>query len=481
MEGPRRHRPLATVVETISSSPRRILATPPRGRSPPPDARPARTPAGVPMTTALPTRRLLAWRNAIFVIFALSGISIASWVARLPAVRDQLGIDTAQVGLLIFAMAAGSVVGLIAAPPLMARIGARAGMVVVLCLVAAGLVGIGSGTGIAAAGLVAVSLAVFGFGNGAVDVMMNVEGAAAERAIGKTLMPLMHAFFSFGTVAGAGIGALASWLAVPVPVHLAIMAVVIVVAAFVAVRFVPEGAEAAAAAAAAADTAAHDTATTDAAGLPAAGATPAKPPFRERLAQSLSVWRDLRLLAIGVIMLGMAFAEGSANDWLAIAVVDGYDQSNTTGAIAFGVFTVSMTLGRVAGGPVLDRFGRVPVLRVSAALGVLGLVAFIFAPVPWVAFVGAAFWALGCSLGFPVGMSAAADTDDPKLSAARVSAVAIIGYVAFLVGPPVIGLLGHEFGILNALLVVLVLVVLAGLASPAAREPGRRPAATHKM
>ena len=143
---------------------------------------------------------------------------------------------------------------------------------------------------------------------------------------------------------------------------------------------------------------------------------------------------------------------------------------NTTAAVIFGLFTVSMTAGRVLGGPVLDRFGRVPVLRVSAAVGVLGLAAFIFAPEPWIAYVGVAFWAIGCSLGFPVGMSAAADTDDPKLSAARVSAVAIIGYVAFLVGPPVIGLLGHEFGILNGLLLVLVLVVLAGLASPAARE-----------
>ncbi|NQX34796.1 MFS transporter [Herbiconiux sp. VKM Ac-2851] len=398
-------------------------------------------------TTTLTLRQLHAWRNAIFVIFALSGVSIASWVARLPAVRDQLGIDTAQVGLLIFAMSAGSVIGLIAAPPIMARIGARAGMVIVLGLVSVGLVGIGLGTDtLVSPAVVAIGLAFFGFGNGAVDVMMNVEGAAAERAIGKTLMPLMHAFFSFGTVAGAGIGALASALSVPVIAHLAVMAVVVLVAVVVAIRFVPKGVEAA-----------------------ELDDSPKKP-LRERVVESLGVWRDVRLLAIGLIMLGMAFAEGSANDWLAIAMVDGYDQSNTTGAIAFGVFTVSMTVGRVAGGPVLDRFGRVPVLRVSAALAVLGLLLFIFAPAPWLAFVGAAFWALGSSLGFPVGMSAAADTPDPQRSAARVSAVAIIGYTAFLVGPPVIGLLGHEFGILNGLLLVLVLVVLAGLASPAARE-----------
>ena len=69
-----------------------------------------------------------------------------------------------------------------------------------------------------------IGLGLFGFGNGAVDVMMNVEGAAAEREIGKTLMPLMHAFFSFGTVAGAGIGAAASALGISVAVHLAVIA-----------------------------------------------------------------------------------------------------------------------------------------------------------------------------------------------------------------------------------------------------------------
>jgi len=91
----------------------------------------------------------------------------------------------------------------------------------------------------------------------------------------------------------------------------------------------------------------------------------------------------------------------------------------------------------------------------------------------WLAIVGVVLWGLGAALGFPVGMSAAAD--DPAKAAARVSAVATIGYLAFLVGPPLIGLLANAFGILPALLVVLVLVVAAGLVSQAAREPAREP------
>jgi MFS family permease len=173
---------------------------------------------------------------------------------------------------------------------------------------------------------------------------------------------------------------------------------------------------------------------------------------------------------IGVIVLGMAFAEGSANDWLALAVVDGYGVANEVGALIFGVFVTAMTIGRLLGGLVLDRFGRVPVLRGSALLAVLGLALVIFGGNIGIAVAGTIFWGLGSALGFPVGMSAAAD--DPRNAAARVSIVATIGYAAGLIGPPLIGGLGEQFGLLTALLVVLVLLAAAGICSGAARYSG---------
>jgi MFS family permease len=127
-----------------------------------------------------------------------------------------------------------------------------------------------------------------------------------------------------------------------------------------------------------------------------------------------------------------------------------------------------MTVGRVAGGPLLDRFGRVPLLRATAVIGIAGLLLFILSTDLWVTIIGAILWGVGASLGFPVGMSAAAD--DEKNSAARVSAVAIVGYTAFLAGPPLLGFLGEHFGILNALCVILALLVLSFFASPATRE-----------
>ncbi len=94
----------------------------------------------------------------------------------------------------------------------------------------------------------------------------------------------------------------------------------------------------------------------------------------------------------------------------------------------------------------------------------------IFVDVIPIAIVGVVLWGLGASLGFPMGMSAAAD--DPRSAALKVSAVATIGYVAFLAGPPLIGFLGEHIGLLGALLVVFVFIIAAGLASGAARETG---------
>ncbi|TFB75207.1 MFS transporter [Cryobacterium glaciale] len=395
-----------------------------------------------PATSTRPAQ--LGWRNAVFAAFFVAGLGLASWMARIPAVRDGLGLDTAQVGLLIFGLSSGSVVGLLIAAGLLGRLGARRAMLLSTTLSATGLVFMGAGVSLVpSAPFVFAALAVFGIGMGSLDVMMNVEGAAAERAIGRTLMPLMHACFSLGTVVGALGGAAASALHVSVFWHLLVMAVLVLGTIVVAVRFLPAV-----------------TPTAE----PADASTQAWP---ARLSDSLAVWRDRKLLLIGVIVLGMTFAEGSANDWLALASVDGHGLSNTDGAIVFGVFVAAMTVGRVLGGPVLDRFGRVPVLRACAGIGIAGLVLFILAPNTPLVYVGTIFWGIGASLGFPVGMSAAAD--DTRNAAARVSAVAIIGYFAFLVGPPVLGLLGEAWGLLNALYLILILMVLAGLAAPAAR------------
>lgn len=389
-----------------------------------------------------------AWRNAIFVVFGLCGLALASWMARVPAIKQALGVTTAEMGVLLFGVAVGSILGLLVSSHIIARFGTR--IVMGACLVAAAIGLVIAGYGVTVGPVFAIAFAglvLFGASMGMADVAMNLSGAVNERVLGRNVMPVFHAFFSFGTMIGAGLGALAELAQVSLLVQSIAVGGVMAVVGVVAARFTQSE---------------HVIHQADNDGESDDST------WRERLA----IWRDPRTLLIGLIVLGMAFAEGSANDWLALTMVEGHHVDKPTGAVIFGVFVTAMTVGRLAGVKILDRFGRVPVLRGSALLAMIGLALVIFVPIIWVAIVGVVLWGLGAALGFPTGMSAAAD--DPRTAAARVSAVATIGYMAFLVGPPVIGFLGERFGLLNGLLVVLVLIAVAGAVSHAAREP--RPA-----
>ncbi len=395
------------------------------------------------MESVLTRPQLTRWRTAVFAIFFACGLGFASWASRLPSVKQVLDISDAGIGVLLFVMGAASIVGLSLANVIVARWGARRGMFVTIIAFSGGVAIAGLGVQfLESYAVTAVGLALMGLGMSATDVMMNVEAAAVEQAFERTLMPLFHAFFSLGTVAGAGAGIAMAAAGVGVAWHLWGAGLLVLVAGLVALGQIPD----------------RDSLHDD----DAPQAT-----RRERMHDLLTVWRDPRTYAIGAIILGMAFAEGSANDWLTIAVVDGHGETEATGAIALTVFSVAMTVFRVLGGPLVDRIGRVWSLRVLAVTAAAGLVMFILAPSLPIALIGVALWGAGASLGFPLGMSAAAD--DPTKAAASVSAAATIGYLAFLCGPPVLGWISHEIGILPTLWIIVGLIVMSAFASGAAR------------
>lgn len=395
------------------------------------------------MVESLSPVRLNRWRLAIFAIFVSSGLSIATWASRLPAIKSTLGIDNAQVGLILLTAGIASITGLTLAPAVMARVGARTTMLAAMLIYAAGVSVVGIGTDVAASpALVTIGMVLFGAGNGAVDVTMNVEAAEIERRYQRTLLPMFHAFFSIGTVAGAGIGALAVALGLNVLAHALIMAALITLIAVVAFTHVPARSS-------------------------ALDPTEDRAPWTERMRTALSAWTEPRIYALGLVALGMSFAEGGANDWLALGLADDHGAGEATGAIGLAVMSVFMTAARMLGGPLVERFGRVATLRASAAAATIGIVLFILAPSVPFAFVGAALWGTGVALGFPLSLSAAAD--DPAQAAARVSATAAIGYLAFLTGPPLLGMISEQIGLLNTLYILAGLVVLSGLASGSAR------------
>jgi MFS family permease len=165
--------------------------------------------------------------------------------------------------------------------------------------------------------------------------------------------------------------------------------------------------------------------------------------------------------------LAFAFAEGAGIDWISLSLIDGYQQTAVLGTLGFAAFLASMTIGRWFADGLLARYGRVTVIRGQTVLAIAGVLLFVFSPATPLAFAGVLLWGIGASLGFPVGMSAAAD--DPSAAAGRVSVVASIGYCAFLGGPPLIGYLGQTVTVLRALVAVAVVLGLATLVTGSLR------------
>ena len=377
--------------------------------------------------------------RAVFGVFALAGLSFSAWASRIPDAKVALDLSAGRLGSILLFLSAGSLVALPSTGRIVDRIGVRRTITAGLLASLVGLTGVGAGVLVGNEWLVAPALMLIGIGVGTWDVSMNLQGATVERHLGRTVMPHYHAAFSGATVVGALVGAAMSWAHVPVIVHLGAVGLLCLGAGVLLLRdFLPD----------------EEPEEADAERGPAR-----------------SGWREGRTLAIGAVVFAAAFTEGVANDWLSVAFVEGHGLPNWAGVLGFAVFLGFMTIGRLLGTRALDRYGRVPVLRVLFAAAALGTLLVVLGP-RWLAYPGAAVWGLGAALGFPVGLSASAD--DPRRASARMSVVATVGYSAFIAGPPLLGYLGDAFGVLHSLLVVGALAVVAVLAVPAVRE--QRPA-----
>jgi fucose permease len=389
-------------------------------------------------STAATTPALRRATLAVYTVFILSGFAFASWASRIPQVRDALDLSPRGLGLVLLATAVGSVASMPLAGIVVTRLGAARTVAVTSVIAAVGVLTAALGYRVGVTPVV-VGLFLVGVGLGTWDVAMNVEGSAVEQRLGRAIMPRFHAGFSVGTVAGAGIGSLLVALGISVRTHLVVVAGLVAVVGPLAVRWF-------------------------------LAAEPAHEEHDRRHAP-LQAWTEPRTLLIGVFVFAAAFTEGTGNDWLGVAVIDGYGAPAALGSLTFAIFLAAMTVGRWFGPALIDRRGRTTTVRMLGVVSLAGLALVVFGGSLAVAMVGAALWGLGTSLGFPVGMSAAGD--DPRRAAGRVSVVATIGYVAFLAGPPLIGFLGQEAGTLRALTVTGGLVALGLLVSGAVRPlPG---------
>jgi len=355
--------------------------------------------------------------------------------------RAQLGVSTGTLGVLLTCLTAGAIVGLSVARWALHRLGGRGAVLSSLLVIAGSLALMGAGVSAHSVWLVAVGFTIVGLGIGSLDVSINVEGAAAERAAGRTLLPLMHAGWSGGAAIGAGIGAACAAAGLGPGIQFLLLAALVAGVGLLIARDIP-------------------------AQIPEDDVPAETVPRRLRLRRWLQGWNDRRLVLIGLVLLGVEFGEGSANNWLSLAARQGQGQTAAVAALFLTLFAISEASARVAGGPLVDRLGRVRMLRCTAALGICGVAMFVIAHATAIAAIGVVLWGVGVSMGFPLGLSAAAEGEDP---ATQVSVAASIGYQAGLIAPPVIGFLAESVGLLSSFWLVASLLLAAFAAAGSLR------------
>nr|MDH3176990.1 MFS transporter [Bacillus pumilus] len=382
----------------------------------------------------------LKWYKAIIIIFTMSGISISTWFSRTPEVRDLLQANTGTMGLILLGLSVGSIVGLVLSNIFVRKKGGRVAIVISAFLMFTGFTTLAIGSTLSSTLVVTAGLFLFGAGSGMCNVAMNLEGTEIEYSIRKTILPILHASFSIGTLIGAGAGILFIHLGVSVLIHLLIIAILFFLSILICTRFIPHGTGK--------DQLEKQTDTTDG---------------------SHAAWLNKRTISLAMIALCLAFVEGSANDWIPLAMVDGYQVSHSMSTVIYALFLCGMISGRLISGRLIDRFGRVLLLRVAIFSAAAGLLLVILKISLVVCMISIFLWGLGASLGFPLTISAVGD--DSRYAVKRVSIVTLSGYTASLSGPPILGLLANEVGLLHAFIFVLFAICMAGIFTKAVAKP----------
>jgi len=371
----------------------------------------------------------------VSVIFAIAGFLSATWVARIPAVSSKLDLDTAQLGTLLLFIGIGSLVGFQIIGGMIERFGSArtslgfgVGYLISLSLLALSPNAI----------VLGVVLLFYGFAFGSLDVAMNAQGVTVERGLGKPIMGSLHGFFSLGALLGAVAGGGVAGLGIGVTAHFILCTIVGLVVLFWANE----------------------------------GQIPDEVVAREESAPKRRFGLPPRSLwVLGLIAFFAAVGEGGMGDWSALYIRDEIGSSEGLAALGFSAFSLTMLIGRFAGDKIVATFGAVRVVGIGSAISAIGMLIAVLPGTLPTALIGFAIMGIGLAPAFPIVYSAAGATPGIA-SGAAVAAVATIGYTGFLLGPPVLGWVGHVTGLKGALLIVAAL--LAAIV-PFAGALGRAP------
>ena len=379
-------------------------------------------------------------RFAVALMFFVNGALIGSWVARIPAIKAGLGLNDGVFGLALLAMAGGALVAMPLAGGFCARFGSHR-VTQATALLYAGLLPV-----LALApnlwALLAV-LFVFGLVHGGMDVGMNAQSIAVQKRYAASIISSFHALFSTGGLVGAALG---GWIAARGMVpweHFLLMTAALGGLATLTFPYLLD------------DRRDHESEAGNA----------VENPHRMFV-------RPTRALAVlGVLAFCAMVGEGAMADWSAIYLKRVLHTGVGLAAAGYAAFSVTMALTRFTGDRLSMHLGPTSLVRLGGALAMGGFAVALFVPYPAAAFVG--FACVGAGLATVVPMVFAATGRTPGMSAGlALSSVTTLGYLGFLLGPPIIGFASEVVGLRNALIILVLSSLLVVALAPSVRERG---------
>jgi len=375
----------------------------------------------------------------VYAAFFLYSLALGGIYPRLGDIQLAMGIAEGALGAALMGPGIGTFLSLTFASPLVEKIGYRRTIVV-------GIIAIAFFAGLAsfATGPLQFFIILFcsGMVIGAVEVVINVEADRTEHLMGRRIMNRCHAFWSFGFFGAGIVGAVAKQAGVSPQMHLLGMVALISIGVVLTLgRMEPAAARA-------------GTGSTD----------HAAPKFAVP---------SLGILALVAFTLSSMFLEGAGADWSVIFMRDTFEAAPFINGLAFAVGALAQAVARFFADGFVERFGAMRVARVLVVTLGIGAIMVTTAVHPAMALLGFALMGLGTSAMFPLAMSAAAQRTD-RAAAINVAALAQLSFVAFLIGPPLLGFVAEHYGIRISFAVCLPLVVLSWFAIRSLTPP--RPA-----
>jgi fucose permease len=380
--------------------------------------------------------RIARVRVSVTALFFIFGAASATWVSRIPGIQHRLGLSAAELGVALLAQPAGAVVAARCAPALIRRLTSATTARWAVLAGAVCLVPLGLARSMAA---LAAGLALLGMSLGTLDITMNTQGVALERAYRRPLMSGLHGLYSAGVLAGALLGAGAAGLGISPLAHFAIAGGAVGLVGVLATKQL----------------------------LGRAADIP-DDQFHRQDKRSDVLYRHPVLLAASIITFCSFFAEGAVDNWSGVFLHQIRHAPYAIAALGVGTCGLAMAIGRFGGDVIIHRWGRTRTLLCASLLATTGMTLALVGTSVLSALAGYAVFGFGAATIVPIAFSVGGQI--PGIAPPRaLGFVTAVGYVGFVASPALIGLVAHAIGLSWALAIPTLLLLLVAPLSYVAR------------